>query len=96
LACLAPFKPLVRLAVALLCTYAVFHVALFVWLNCPNVAQQRMDRANAATVERAAIIYAANGWPGMNPDAAEDALEDYTSIAHATPLEHLDCFCGDP
>lgn len=91
------FMPAARLAAVLLCTYGVFQVALYLWMNCPGVARQRMDHANVAVVERSAIIYRANGWPGMDPDTAEPPdADDETMLATAALPEHADCFCADP
>ena len=100
LATLARFMPAVRLAAVLAVTYGVFQLTLYLWLNCPNVAQARMDRANAAIVERVGIVYAANGWPGMGAkpaaSAAAAAAPPDVAVAMAVPPELLDCFCGEP
>ena len=93
------FRPALQLVTVLACTYAVFHLALYIWLNSPAVSQQRMDLANAAVVERAAIVYRANGWSGMNSGTEMPVPEDASVVAmnpQGHPSADADCFCADP
>ena len=94
------FKPAAQLVGVLACTYAVFHLAIYVWLNSPNVARQRMDRSNEQIVERVQAIYAANDWPGMETaSAATGPANEELDVALATvpPCTDVpgDCFCPD-
>ena len=92
-------KPAAQFVGVLACTYAVFQLAVYVWLNSPNVARQRMQRSNDEIVERVRAIYAANDWPGTAPFsvAAATPEQDDAALAlvPASDEDVTDCFCPD-
>ena len=93
------YKPLIRLAAVLACTYCVFELTYYLWLNSPGVASERMARGNAEIVSRVAVIYAKSDWNAVEPLPTLDdtTLDDETTLAAATPEapRHCDCFCPD-
>jgi len=84
-------KVLARLTAALGFTYVVFQLAFYLWLNSPDVARERMDRANDQIVARVSAIYRASGWPGFGPLPGIDPFSDDAPVD-----DSADCFCADP
>ena len=82
---IARFRPLAQLIGVLACTGLVFQFGVYVWMNCPNVARQRMDRENADVVERVQSIYAANDWPGLPADTLDANDANDANDAAAAP-----------
>ena len=84
-------KPLLRLTAVLACTYCVFELSYYLWLNSPHVANDRMARGNAEIVSRVAVIYSKRDWPAVGAVPTHD--EPTLVAAEAPPA--CDCFCPD-